>query len=159
MQSTRESKQVYFLKIAALVATRATCPRRSVGCVITNKYGHIKATGYNGVPKGMDHCTDKPCGGESSKSSEGLSSCMATHAEQNALLQCDNTMDIDTIYCTTSPCIHCAKLIANTSCKKVVYADKYIDTSGEDLLMKLGIEVEHIRIADNSTEQIYLRIK
>ena len=40
----RESKNQYFLKIARLVATRSTCPRRSVGCVIINKHGHIKAT-------------------------------------------------------------------------------------------------------------------
>ena len=141
MQSIRESKQSYFLKIAALVATRATCPRRAVGCVITNSFGHIKATGYNGVPKNMAHCIDTPCGGEISKSSEGLSSCMATHAEQNALLQCDDVMDIDTIYCTTSPCIHCAKLIANTSCKALVYTNKYSDFSGTALLESLGIKV------------------
>lgn len=142
----RESKEVYFLKIASLVSTRATCPRRAVGCVITNKYGHIKATGYNGVPMGFAHCTTTPCGGESGASSKGLDKCMATHAEQNALLQCDDTMDIDTIYCTTSPCITCAKLIANTSCKRVVYSDQYIDTSGIDLLNKLGIETIYERI-------------
>lgn len=159
MQSTRESKQVYFLKMATLVSSRATCPRRSVGCIITNKYGHVKATGHNGVPRGMTHCTDKPCGGENEKSGEGLSSCMATHAEQNALLQCDNVMEIDTIYCTTSPCIHCAKLIANTSCKKLVYADKYPDTTGEDFLMALGIEVEHVNITDDSNKRIYLRVR
>lgn len=141
MQSNRESKHSYFLRIAALVATRATCPRRSVGCVIINKFGHIKATGYNGVPKNMVHCIDVPCGGEASKSSEGLSTCMATHAEQNALLQCDNVMDIDTMYCTTSPCMHCAKLIANTSCKVLVYTYKYSDFSGTALLESLGIAV------------------
>lgn len=142
----RESKHIYFLKIAALVATRATCPRRQVGCVITNKYGHIKATGYNGVPRGFNHCTDTPCGGQNGKSSKGLDSCMATHAEQNALLQCDDVMDIDVIYCTTSPCITCAKLIANTGCKQVFYSDEYADSSGVELLIKLGIECIHERI-------------
>jgi dCMP deaminase len=142
----REPKYIYFLKIASLVATRATCPRREVGCVIINKYGHIKATGYNGVPRGFKHCTDTPCGGQSGQSSKGLDSCMATHAEQNALLQCDDVMDIDTIYCTTSPCITCAKLIANTSCKEVFYSDEYVDTSGIELLRKLGIVCIHERI-------------
>jgi len=136
----RESKHQYFLKIARLVSSRSTCPRRSVGCVITNKFGHIKSTGYNGVPRNFPHCTDKPCGGESQESSKGLSSCMATHAEQNALLQCDNVMDIETIYTTTSPCITCAKLIANTSCKEVIYSEEYADTSGIDMLKKLNIK-------------------
>ena len=142
----RESKHQYFLKIARLVSTRSTCPRRSVGCVITNKFAHIKSTGYNGVPRNFPHCIDKPCGGESQESSKGLSSCMATHAEQNALLQCDNVMDIETIYTTTSPCITCAKLIANTSCKEVIYSEEYADTSGIDMLKKLNIKTTCDRI-------------
>lgn len=142
----RQSKTQYFLKIAELVSTRSTCPRRSVGCVITNKYNHIKATGFNGVPKNFTHCTDTPCGGQNAKSSENLSLCMATHAEQNALLQCDNVMDIDAIYCTTAPCITCAKLIANTSCNKVIYSDIYKDTSGIEMLIKLNIAIWHERI-------------
>jgi dCMP deaminase len=144
----RESKNQYFLKIAQLVASRSTCPRRPVGCVITNSYGHIKATGYNGVPRGFPHCINTPCGGEGSASGTNLQGCMATHAEQNALLQCDNTMEIDTIYLTTSPCITCAKLIANTSCKMVMYSEKYTDTSGIDMLTKLGIKTRYEGIDD-----------
>ena len=142
----RESKNQYFLKIAQLVATRSTCIRRSVGCVIINKYGHIKATGYNGVPKNYEHCLDTPCGGQNEKSSKNLNLCMATHAEQNALLQCQDIMDIETMYCTTSPCITCAKLISNTSCNKVVYSNEYIDKSGIEMLKKLKIEVVYERI-------------
>jgi dCMP deaminase len=142
----RDFKNQYFLKIAKLVASRSTCPRRSVGCVITNKYGHIKASGYNGVPRNFQHCIDKPCGGENSSSGQGLNSCMATHAEQNALLQCDNVMDIETIYTTTSPCITCAKLIANTSCKEVIYSEEYVDASGIDILKKLKIKTTYERI-------------
>jgi len=144
----RQSRNQYFLKIARLVATRSTCPRRFVGCVIINKHRHIKATGYNGVPKKFQHCINAPCGGEKQKSSQGLNSCMATHAEQNALLQCDNVMDIDTIYITTSPCIVCAKLIANTSCKTVIYSDEYADTSGIDMLKKLNVDIIYERIRD-----------
>ena len=144
--STRESKNQYFLKIATLVATRATCPRRAVGCVITNQHGHIKATGYNGVPRGFAHCTTTPCGGQDGTSRDGYDSCMATHAEQNALLQCNSSFDIDTIYCTTAPCITCAKLIGNTSCKQVVYSEKHTNHAGISMLRKLGIEVNYERI-------------
>ena len=68
---------------------------------------------------------------------------MATHAEQNALLQCHDVMDIDTIYITCSPCMTCAKLIANTSCKKIVYSEEYKDTEALVLLRKLDIGVIH----------------
>jgi dCMP deaminase len=76
---------------------------------------------------------------------------MATHAEQNALLQCDNTMDIDTIFLTTAPCITCAKLIGNTSCKTVIYSEKYADRSGIEMLNKLGIQTRYEGI-DNREE-------
>ena len=144
----RDSKNQYFLKMAKLVSTRATCPRRSVGCVTTNRYGHVLSTGYNGVPSSYVHCTDHPCGGESYTSGEGFDACMATHAEQNALLQCRDVMTIDTMYLTLSPCITCAKLIANTSCTTVIYSEEYRNIMGVDMLKKLGIEVRYERIKD-----------
>lgn len=148
----RETRDQYFLKIAQLVSTRSTCIRRSVGCVIINSFGHIKATGYNGVPKKFPHCIDSPCGGENAESGTKLNLCMATHAEQNALLQCDDTMKIHKIYLTTSPCIACAKLIGNTSCKEVIYSDKYIDTSGIDMLKKLGIKTKYQKILNRENQ-------
>jgi len=145
-RDSRISKHQYFLKLAKIVATRATCPRRSVGCVIINNSGHIKATGYNGVPSGYPHCTDHPCGGHTSSTGNNLESCMATHAEANALLQCDDVMDVDIIYLTVSPCIDCAKLIGNTSCKMVIYAEEYINKDGINMLKKLGIITKYERV-------------
>ena len=137
------------MRIALVVSSRATCPRRQVGCVIINNFNHIIATGYNGVPKNYPHCIDKACGGQNQKSSEGLNLCMATHAEQNALLQCSNTNDIKTIYCTTFPCITCAKLIANTSCKEIVYNEFYNDNnSALGIFNNSGIKVIHERVAN-----------
>lgn len=54
----RPTKDEYFLKIAADVATRSTCLRRAVGCVLVNERGHILATGYNGVAAGQLHCNE-----------------------------------------------------------------------------------------------------
>jgi dCMP deaminase len=98
------------------------------------------STGYNGVPKGFPHCTDTPCGAQDAASSCNLHGCMAVHAEQNALLQCDDINEIETIYITTSPCVTCAKLIANTSCKLVVFSEMYSDMSGVKMLRKLNIQ-------------------
>ena len=145
---TRDTKTQYFLKMARLVSTQATCPRRAVGCVTVNKHGHVLSTGYNGVPSSYVHCIDHPCGGEGFKSGEGLEVCMATHAEQNAMLQCRDVMTISTMYLTLTPCITCAKLIANTSCRKVIYSEEYKDDRGAKMLKKLGIEVKYERIED-----------
>jgi dCMP deaminase len=54
----RPTKIEYFLAIAKVVATRSTCLRRSVGCVLVDKRGHILSTGYNGVASGQPHCNE-----------------------------------------------------------------------------------------------------
>lgn len=125
--SYRINKDFYFLKMAFLVSERATCIRRKVGCVFVNSKNHVIATGYNGVASGQEHCIDSPCKGAEFKSGEGLDKCRAIHAEQNALLQCKDVYEIDTIYSTVSPCIHCLKLLLNTSTKRIVFGEKYID--------------------------------
>jgi dCMP deaminase len=118
-------KDRYFLSMAFLVSKRSTCSRRSTGCVTISNTGKVLSTGYNGVPSGVVHCIEKPCGGESYESGCGLSKCKATHAEANALLQCNNCEDIHTIYCTTEPCIECTKLILNTGCQRIVFGQEY----------------------------------
>ena len=127
--SSRLDQNNYFMDMAKLVANRSTCVRRSVGCVIVNKYGHVMSTGYNGVPKGMGHCTDTPCAGAHLKSGEGLHICKAVHAEANALMQCTNINEIHAIYTTTSPCTLCMRLIMNTSCKEIYFHSAYDEKS------------------------------
>ena len=48
----------YFMQMAELTAKRSTCLRRQVGAVIV-KDRHIIATGYNGAPRGVNHCEEK----------------------------------------------------------------------------------------------------
>ncbi len=55
----RPTLDQYFTQMATLVATRSTCLRRSVGCVLVNARGHVLATGYNGVAKGLPHCNEE----------------------------------------------------------------------------------------------------
>ncbi|MGA1047301.1 MAG: deoxycytidylate deaminase [Minisyncoccia bacterium] len=137
--SYRIPRDWYFLKMASLVSERATCVRRKVGCVLVNSKGHVIATGYNGGASGQEHCIDNPCKGADFKSGEGLDVCNAIHAEQNALLQCKDVYDIEYVYCTLSPCIHCLKLLLNTSAKHIVFGEKYVDSDTlGDYWMKHG---------------------
>ena len=50
----------YFMEIARTVATRATCPRASVGAVLVRDH-RILTTGYNGAPRHVAHCTEVGC--------------------------------------------------------------------------------------------------
>jgi len=146
MDNYRQPADFYFLRMALLVSERGTCIRRKVGCILVNKKNHVLATGYNGNPSGFMHCLDNPCKGANSKSGKDLDKCEAIHAEQNALLQCKDVYDIDTIYCTVSPCIHCVKLLLNTSAKRIVFGEKYIQKDAERLWMMSDREWTYINI-------------
>jgi len=136
----RPSKDDYFVAMAQLVSQRGTCARRKVGAVFVNSKGHVIATGYNGVARGFAHCSEGEgsCSGVSRKPGEGLDECGAIHAEQNALLQCKDVYEIQTAYLTTSPCIHCVKLLLNTGCKRIVFVDKYPHVDPEVLWKASG---------------------
>jgi dCMP deaminase len=122
---SRVTSDEYFLQMAELVAKRATCIRRRVGCVLVNIYKHVLATGYNGVAAGRPHCIDYPCSGAGLPSGYGLHLCEAVHAEWNALIQCNDSMAIHTAYCTASPCMVCVRMLMNTSCDRIVFRDVY----------------------------------
>ena len=93
---------------------------------VVDARGHVLATGYNGRPRGFDHCSEgTPCAGAAAPTGQRLSECEAVHAEANALLQCRDVDLIVTCYVTISPCVECTKLLLNTSCQRVVAADAY----------------------------------
>jgi dCMP deaminase len=121
----RPSLEMYFLQIAGVVATRATCARRAVGCVLVDKDRRILSTGYNGVARGMPHCTDKPCPGALLPSGTGLDACEAIHAEINALLQCRDINAVHTAYLTCTPCVSCVKALMASGCQHIVASSAY----------------------------------
>lgn len=126
----RPSWDTYFMQIAHLVATRATCPRRSVGAIVVREK-HIVATGYNGAPAGLPHCP--PDGGTTDwpKGCLIAGHCMRSlHAEQNCLLQAAKigvACQGATMYVTCQPCNNCAKMIVNAGIERVVYEGDYPD--------------------------------
>lgn len=140
---TRPTRDQWGLALAAVTATRSTCLRRHVGCVLVDKRGHILSTGYNGVAAGQNHCNEDiktpvsydpsvinvhypyACPSATAPSGTNLDGCKAIHAEQNALIQCRDVWGIDTCYVTASPCITCVKMLLNTSCKRIVFSEAY----------------------------------
>ncbi|MBU6231515.1 hypothetical protein KGP36_02500 [Patescibacteria group bacterium] len=57
--SRRFTLEAWAMGVANVTARRSTCLRRAVGCVLLNERGHVLATGYNGVPAGMEHCNEE----------------------------------------------------------------------------------------------------
>lgn len=126
------------LQIAEVVATRGTCARRQVGCVLLDAKGRILATGYNGRARGLVHCLDLPCTGAKAPSGHALHQCEAIHAESNALLQCSAVDQIVLAAVTASPCLECVKLLMNTGCQTIVFRDPYPHPEAASLWTKSG---------------------
>lgn len=123
----RPDNDNFFIDIAKAVSKRATCGRRKVGAVLTDKNHQILATGYNSVAIGLPHCPDEQdCGGANQKSGNS-SKCIARHAEDVALMKCSDIYSIDTIYITTQPCSSCVRRLLDTACKTIVFKNDYPD--------------------------------
>jgi dCMP deaminase len=131
------------MAMAQLVSTRATCARRQVGCVLVDDRGRVLATGYNGPPSGFQHCTDEPCAGAKMASGIGLDVCEAVHAEMNAVAQCTDASRVAACYVTCAPCVSCAKLLVNTACRRVVFAEEYPGGVAERIWRAAGREWVH----------------
>ena len=112
--------------------------------MVDSKY-RILASGYNGTPAGAINCTEEPCKGAGYPSGQGLEFCEALHAEQNALIQLKAPNEVENIYLTTSPCIHCVKMLANTSARQIIFAHEYPHTESKDYWEKLGRVWLHIQ--------------
>lgn len=142
----RPSWDEYFLTIAELVANRSSCGRRKVGAVLVQEK-RILATGYNGAPRGVRHCREAGCVREKLgiPSGERHELCRGLHAEQNAIIQAavfGTPLEHITVYCTTQPCVLCAKMLINLGAQRIVYRGGYPDALSLELLREAKVRLE-----------------
>lgn len=128
----------YFMAMVKIISSRGTCDRLYAGSLLA-KNNRIIATGYNGAPPGLPHCSD-----EGHLLEEGH--CVRTvHGEHNALLQAarQGSMSTEgaTMYTKYSPCIHCTKYIISCGIKRVVIGKIYRNPNATKMLEEAGIEV------------------
>jgi len=136
----RATWDLYFMRIAEDVASRATCDRKHVGAVIVRDK-NILATGYNGSIGGLGHCDD-----EGHMLEDGH--CVRTiHAEANAIIQAaknGSRIEAGSIYVTASPCWNCFKMIANAGLLRIVYGEFYRDPRIFEFAERLHIELVRV---------------
>ncbi len=136
----------YFIELAEVVSKRSTCLRRKVGALIV-KNNRILATGYNGVPSGIRHCSETGCLRilNNIPSGQRHELCRGIHAEQNAIVQAaflGVSINDSTLYCTNQPCILCAKMLINAGVKRIVVKDGYPDEAAVEMLSEAGLIIE-----------------
>lgn len=147
----RPSWDQYFMTITRQVADRSTCTRAKVGALIARDK-NILATGYNGSPAGLPHCTEVGCLIYESRTPTGEieQNCFRTiHAEINAIAQAAKNgasiRDAD-IYITHTPCIHCLKVLVNTGIRRVFYEKPYKLATLDELLRYANVTLQQVRV-------------
>ena len=141
----RPSKDQYYLAIAYAVSARSSCLRRHYGCVIVNN-DEIIAAGYNGAPRGEEDCYERdecyksahpePFDPGAAVHGSKYGSCVAVHAEQNAIISAPREKLIGaTLYLVSRPgplsealdpdpdprpCNICDRMIRNAGIARVI---------------------------------------
>ena len=140
MENSRITRDAMLAEIVATVAKRSTCNRAQVGALIALD-GRILSLGYAGSPIGLPHCHDIGC-----LIDEHTGGCQRTiHAEANTIaFAARNGIAIAgaDLWCSYTPCLSCAKLIANSGIKRLFCLKRYRDPAGVELLGSVGISVQ-----------------
>ena len=125
----------YFMGIALLSAQRSKDPNSQVGACIVNDEKRILSIGYNGAPKGFNDDIFPW-----NREGEFIDTKYAyvCHSELNAILNYNGNLKGTILYVTLFPCNECAKVLAQTGIKEVIYlSDKYEGTDADIVSKKI----------------------
>ena len=119
----------YFMDLANITAMRSKDPSRKVGACIV-KDNKIVGLGYNGFIDIENNDDIFPWNKEGDPINTKYP--YVIHAEMNAIINSTSSVKDCIIYVTTFPCAECAKFIAQSKIKEVVYMEEYDSTSNKD---------------------------
>lgn len=123
---------------------------RHVGCVIVGPAGNeVRATGYNGLPRGVSSADPKRFDRAS-----GEKFFWGEHAERNAIFNATRSgiaLEGCTLYVNRFPCADCARAIIQTGivqviCPPIPEADGALDYSfqvARQMLSEAGVRISH----------------
>ena len=101
-----------FFDMAKLVASWSRDPSTQVGAVIVDDKNRIVSVGFNGAPRGV---SDEQLADRDRKLRRTI------HAEKNAILFANRSLEGCTIYITHPPCAQCAAVIIQSGIKEVMW--------------------------------------
>ncbi|MFM7052313.1 MAG: deoxycytidylate deaminase [Planctomycetota bacterium] len=113
-----------FLELSDTIAKWSKDPSRGVGAVIVSGSRQIMATGFNGLPRGIE---DRP-----ERLVRPVKYDLICHAEMNAIIQCarNGVSPVGaTIYTSFAPCVHCTLSIIQSGIVRVV---TYVTAPGDE---------------------------
>lgn len=106
----------HFMKLALVVAEQSKDRSRKVGCVIVGPRREIRATGYNGFPRGVNDNVEE-------RHKRPAKYLWTEHAERNAIYNAASSGQSTLgciIYLPWYPCMDCARAIVQCGIFEVV---------------------------------------
>jgi dCMP deaminase len=135
-------KYTRFMPVAQTLATMSKYPGTKVGAVVLGPNQEIRATGWNGAPRGSSADEDGRLGDRTERL------FWATHAEANAIANAARSgasLDGCTMVITHMPCMSCAKLIVQSGIRRVIANapdDYFLQNWGDDLQRSTALFME-----------------
>lgn len=123
----------YYLNIAEAASERSKCVSLKVGCVLVID-DKIVATGLNGTLRGAKNCCDHFPDGYCDKH-PAWSQDNEIHAEMNAIIQAERSLQGAAAYTMVSPCRNCLKHLLAAGVKLISYRQKYHRLSEWDMFV------------------------
>ena len=173
----QKPKQRYFdemyMQMAVNMGKLSTCARVQVGAVLVVDDRPL-LSGYNGSPKGHEHCTDvfyekyqnSNFGGSFEefmqmdwvRKEHGIFSRLhEVHAEVNIIGQAANkglATKGGKLYITHSPCNDCCKSILTAGIKEVIFKDPYDrEIEGLEILVKSNVVIRQLVMDDREIKE------
>lgn len=127
----------YFMLQAMIASFKSKDPATKVGSVFVDKHNHQITMGYNGFVAGIDEEL-LPWGKDKSQPLEHQKYGYVVHSEANAILHAPRTLRGSKCYVTLFPCNECAKLLASSGVKEVIYlSDKHLESESNTIAKKI----------------------
>lgn len=149
-------RDLYFMKLAEITATRSKDPNTKVGACIANDK-KVLSLGWNGAPRQIDdnlvpyECRDR------SKPLKDQKYPYIVHAEINAILNYGGKIsDLDgaSVYVNVFPCCDCTKALIQAGIKEVFYLEDYSDSDMSKYLFDLaGVKYNKMEVDNGSTSK------
>lgn len=125
----------HFMAVAYQVADLSYSMKKKVGAVAV-KDRRIICTGYNGTLPGQDNACETLVDGQlkTLDTVEHAERNLIAHAARHGIALFDSVL-----FVTHSPCIPCARMIANAGVKAVYWGNKHDENEGITFLNALGV--------------------
>jgi dCMP deaminase len=133
----------YFMSMAELVASKSKDPSTKVGCVVVTEDKVVAATGYNGLPRGVQD--------RSERMERPAKYLWTSHAEENAVAQAARVgakLKGGTAFVTHHPCSRCARSLIQAGVTTVVIGNGTTSMPDEEfdvarvMFLEAGVEVQ-----------------